>query len=297
MSWMSRHSRWPESYRSYLPLTGGIVTGATTYQSTLTVTGRLGSTTTNASAQINAQTTSTSDNALRTYNNSNSYTGDSIYGIVRRAANAAFNVLRLTVNDGADPVLKVTGAGQATCDGLFIGGGADYAEMFEWADGNPDNEDRIGLSVALDGEKIRPAKRGESPIGIVSARPVVLGDAHDLAWQGKWLTDDYGRRLTERVKVYRWVESVIDGHPVIHDHYEDQVPKGLKVPRDAEVHEDTRWVRNPDHDPSIPYAPRKERPEWAAVGLMGKLRMKPGQPTDSRWRKLSAGTTELWLVR
>lgn len=276
---------------------GGTVPNATTFGSSVTVSGRLGSTITNNGAQINAQTTGSSYNAIRLYNNNASYTGIGLNQIVRRAANSLFTFWLAKANDDADPVYRFLGDGVATADGSFTGGGADYAEMFEWADGNPDNEDRVGLSVVLDGDKIRPAESGESPIGIVSARPVVLGDAHDLAWQGKWLTDEYGRRLTETVKVYRWVESVIDGHPVIHDHYEDQMPEGVPPPRDAEVHEDTRWKRNPDYDPSIPYAPRKERPEWAAVGLMGKLRLRKGQPADLRWVKLSDGDAELWLVR
>ncbi len=273
--------------------------GALVAGSTLSVQGRFGSTATQASAQVNCQTTSSSDSASRHYNNNNSYTGSGIYGIVRRAASALFNVIRLTVNDAADPVFNVTGAGEATCDGSFTGGGADYAEMFEWSDGNPDAEDRTGLSVVLDGETVRPAKRGETPIGIVSARPVVLGDAASMAWQGKWLTDDFGQRLTETVKVYRWVESVIDGYPVIHDHYEDRMPKGVTPPRNAEVFEDTRWVRNPRYDPARHYTPRRERKEWDAVGLMGKLRMRRGQPTDARWVKMRdvAPGVEEWLVR
>ena len=34
---------------------------------------------------------------------------------------------------------------------------ADYAEFFEWLDSNPDNEDRVGYFVTLDGDKIKIA--------------------------------------------------------------------------------------------------------------------------------------------
>ncbi len=39
----------------------------------------------------------------------------------------------------------------------YTASGADYAETFEWLDGNPDNEDRRGKFVTLDGEQIRLA--------------------------------------------------------------------------------------------------------------------------------------------
>ena len=33
--------------------------------------------------------------------------------------------------------------------GASVTSGADYAESFEWADGNPNNEDRVGYSVVI----------------------------------------------------------------------------------------------------------------------------------------------------
>ena len=71
---------------------------------------------------------------------------------------------------------------QADGNGYFDGGAdqgnADYAEMFEWADGNPDAEDRRGYPVCLDGEMVRFATSDDAPediIGIVSAEPGSLG--------------------------------------------------------------------------------------------------------------------------
>ena len=47
------------------------------------------------------------------------------------------------------------------------------------------------------------------------------------------------------------------------------------------------------------YEPREDRKEWDAVGLVGKLCMKKGQPTGTNWIKLSDKTAsiERWLVR
>jgi len=80
--------------------------------------------------------------------------------------------------------------------------GADYAEMFEWQDGNPEAEDRRGRFVTLRGDKISLAGPSDSFIlGIVSGRPSVCGDVYDDQWQGMYLTDVYGTPVWEDVEV------------------------------------------------------------------------------------------------
>ena len=109
--------------------------------------------------------------------------------------------------------------------------GADYAEYFEWADGNSDNEDRCGMLVELHGDKIEPA-HGDDIFGIVSAAPSVAGNAYETEWHGKYAHDIYGRIITTP-----------GGEPLI----------------------------SPDFDPGKEYIPRSKRPEWAAVGMTGRL--------------------------
>ena len=59
--------------------------------------------------------------------------------------------------------------GNAFAQGTFAPIGADYAEMFEWADGNPTDEDRVGYFVTLEGGKIRKANaEDEFVLGVVS---------------------------------------------------------------------------------------------------------------------------------
>ncbi|UWQ56511.1 DUF2793 domain-containing protein [Leisingera caerulea] len=150
--------------------------------------------------------------------------------------------------------------GNGSCSGAWSGGGADYAEWFEWSDGNPDAEDRRGLSVVLEGAKIRPAQPGEVPIGVISSTPAVIGDGDLGEWKHRWLRDAYGGLL-----------------------------------RDAAG----QRQENPAYDPSQPYVPRSERPEWALAGLLGKLRLRHGQPAAPGWirmRQISAEVEE-WLVR
>uniref|UniRef100_UPI003703E221 peptidase G2 autoproteolytic cleavage domain-containing protein n=1 Tax=Phaeobacter sp. BS34 TaxID=2907240 RepID=UPI003703E221 len=63
---------------------------------------------------------------------------------------------------------------------------------------------------------------------------------------------------------------------------------------------------NPAYDPTRPYRSRAERAEWDMVGLLGRLRLRTGQPTDPRWIRLRAlrpgkntppEGLEDWLIR
>ena len=130
--------------------------------------------------------------------------------------------------------------------------GADYAELFEWLDGNPDTADRAGRFVTLEGEKIRLAGPDDGYIlGVVSGNPSVVGDVHDDQWQGMYLYDIFGRPLWEDVEVPEELDQ--DGT--------------VLVPARVEH----RQRLNPAYDGTQKYVPRTQRPEWDAVGLLGKL--------------------------
>ena len=131
--------------------------------------------------------------------------------------------------------LRVTAAGAVMGTQSYTASGADYAEMFEWLDGNPDNSDRRGLFVTLDGEKIRLATADDDYIlGVVSATPSVVADAHTDDWCKKWKTDIFGERLLD---------------------------------------ENGAWILNDDfvEEDNEKYVSRADRKEWAAVGMVGKL--------------------------
>lgn len=57
--------------------------------------------------------------------------------------------------------------------------GADYAEFFEWEDGNPNKEDRTSLfvSIVYGTRKIKKAMEGEDILGITSIDASVIGNA------------------------------------------------------------------------------------------------------------------------
>lgn len=133
--------------------------------------------------------------------------------------------------------------------------GADYAEYFEWKDGNPNNEDRVGYIVTLDGDKIVKANSGDDVLGICSGTAMVLGDSAEWNWSKRYLTDDFGRII---------YEDRMEHHEAI---YNDD-GELIKEAWDEEVHAPKQ---NPDYDSSKTYTKRADRPEWQIVGMMGKL--------------------------
>ena len=180
-----------------------------------------------------------------------------------RAANSGYQFLLTYSGDLSDLEHNLRGDGQAYADGSWNGGGADYAEYFEWKDGNTSDEDRVGISVKLDGDKIVASSDSDNAsdiIGVISANPSITGDSAWNKWNKKYLKDDYGR--------YK-----LDGNG--------------------------ERTLNPNYDKEKTYIAREDRKEWGTVGLMGKLRIKKGQKTGTNWIKMKdiSDTVEEWLVR
>lgn len=173
---------------------------------------------------------------------------------------------------------------------------ADYAEYFEWEDGNPDNEDRAGLAVKLINNKIILATENSSDIiGIVSARPAIIGDSAWSHWTDKYLKDNLGREIMEDYQVIQWNNE--NGDIVAYD--ADRIPEGTIVPENHWFVTQQRQVLNPNFDPNVEYIPREDRKEWSPVGLLGKLRVFKGQPVNPNWIKMRDidAQVEEWLVR
>lgn len=237
-----------------------------------------------------------------------------------RSASTDFDFAQYRSAGGAgDLEFRFSGDGNGTCDGSWTGGGADYAEYFEWSDGNQNGEDRRGVPVVLDGHKIRPALDGEEPFGAVSANPSVIGDGDIDRWKEKYLRDDYGANVFEDYEVLEWQETVTETlkvpeknekgkvtivekeftETVLHSYAFDEIPEGVTVPANAKRTTQQRRKLNPDFDPSLEYVSRADRPEWAAIGLTGKLRIRKGRPVGANWQKMRdiSKTVEEWLVK
>lgn len=136
---------------------------------------------------------------------------------------------------------------------------ADYAEFFEWLDGNPDSEDRVGMFVTLDGDKIRIANDEDDYIlGIISGEPFVLGNGDCDVWNGMVIRDEYRRTVYEPAP--KPIEVIdVNGYPT-----------GETIESETEFF-GTRPKLNPDYDSSQPYISRFDRKEWDPVGMLGVL--------------------------
>ena len=136
---------------------------------------------------------------------------------------------------------------------------ADYAEFFEWLDGNPNEEDRVGYFVTMDGDKIRIANSDDEYIlGIVSGEPFVLGNGDCDTWNGMFLRDEFRRTVYEPAPK---IEEILD---------DEGNPTGEFEEIKGEF-EGTRPKLNPEYDHTKTYISRFDRPEWAPVGMLGVL--------------------------
>ena len=158
--------------------------------------------------------------------------------------------------------LRVTNANGVYSNSTYKSSGADYAELFQWIDDNPEKEDRVGLFVTLVGERIRIAKPTDKHIlGVVSGCPSVLGDVYDDQWKGMYETDIYGRPILEEVEVPAETIEIPDP-----ENPEQTITQVIR-----EAHKEIRQKLNSDFDNTQEYIPRSNRPEWDAVGMLGKL--------------------------
>lgn len=149
-------------------------------------------------------------------------------------------------------VFRVSAAGAAYASQSVNGTGADSSEFFEWLDGNPNEEDRRGRFVTLDGEKVKIASPGDYIAGVVVAPDIsaFIGNTASEEWCGKWSKDIFGSYVTQEVVNPSYVDADGNKHPA-----ESVISR----------------VLNPDYDPNRQYIPREERTEWAVISLMGQV--------------------------
>ena len=233
------------------------------------------------------------------YATNGAFTGAVFQGVSIR--NASNDFIHFRSYSGVSPVFQVTGAGDVSADGTYTTPAGDYAEYFEWADGNPNAEDRTGFSVSLVGNQIRIAESGDTVIGVVSVKPSMIGDAAELQWNQQYLKDAWGREILEPYYYHEWTDS--DGKlqsKASYDNSSVEVPdEAVKVATDGQGNPLMMQKLNPDYDPAIKYIPRSKRKEWAPIGLLGKLRMRKGQPVNPNWIKLRdiTDSIEEYLVK
>ena len=205
----------------------------------------------------------TGDVVLTVKADTSSYASNVMRALCDRGGNSGYSFLTCTSGNLTDDQFILRGEGNAYADGSWNGGGADYAEYFEWHDGNTSNEDRRGYTVVLDGNKIRKSTNEDNTnniIGVISGNPSVVGDNDIGRWKNKYQKDNYGSHILD---------------------------------------ENGDRILNTEYDENQNYISREDRQEWDIVGLMGKVRINKGQPVGDRWIKMRdiSETVEEWLIR
>ena len=131
----------------------------------------------------------------------------------------------------------------------------DFAEMFEWEDGNPESENRVGYTVVVNEQGFIRKATNENPndiIGVVTATATVTGSAAGMEWNKKYMRDDFEQLILDA-----------SGNPMI----------------------------NPNYDESIAYENREKRKEWDSIGICGKLIVRNGCPINPKWRLIGTRQT------
>ncbi len=188
---------------------------------------------------------------------------------------------------------------------------AILGDMFEWADGNPNKQDRTGWTVTVDKNgTISRAYPNEEVIGVVASSDDSVGLVVNTwmnEWHAKHVRDWSGRLQYEKQELVTWVR---DGRREMHE--TDRLPDNLVIPDDAE-----RWTHWPDtgeklerpqlnpkfndgSQKSSQYQGRLLRHEWAVVVVLGKAAVLEGSQIGSRWvpmQTIPESNSRLWFIR
>jgi len=211
--------------------------------------------------------------------------------------NEAYNFIDAKNNckeDISASMFRVNGKGETFTHKGFFSNSTGYAELFEWADGNPRDEDRSGLTVAInaDGQLIDANDDNENIIGVVVENAAVIGNTGWNVWQDKYAVEkqDY-----TKYKIVEWK----DESGLLHSEYVASLSPSFALPEDAIIYEtgdDGAELKRPilpkNYDADREYTSRIKR-GWTLVALKGTVNMYRGQNIRSSWIKIRDLNDEL----
>lgn len=195
---------------------------------------------------------------------------------------------------------------------------AGFAEMFEWEDGNPLNEDRAGNTVVLINDKIVEFESTSTTkytdiIGVIggdNTSVAAISNASPAEWHKKHLRDPFNRLQWEKQSMVEWIDN---GYR--HWYAVDRIPENIVVPSTATYFHDTwnghslhREIQSEEYkNPNKvvdQYHPRWERPNWGIVILLGRAPIKDSSACNPNWKRLkhisctvSGENISEWLIR
>ncbi len=184
---------------------------------------------------------------------------------------------------------KITTTGKIKAHSTIEENAIDFAEYFE---NLKKGVITGGTTVVMEKGKVRKAKKGEVPFGVVTLTPAFVGNtgAEDVgdAWHGKYLRDEDMQYVMEEVDFVTYLvksdKYAKKPNRKIHLFADQKPPKGaVEIARKK----DKRRVINPDYDEKRKFIPREDRPEeWSLIGLLGQCLIKKGQPVAPQWIKM-----------
>lgn len=189
------------------------------------------------------------------------------YGSITDQVGDAFIIGNGTSSSNRSNVFRVMYDGNIYGKKAFQSSGADYAEFIKpWADGNPEDEDRVGYFVTVKDGLLYKANEGDYIYGITSGNPSIVGNAdEDYYW--RYERDEFNRIVMEDVPEMVQLKDE-DGNPVFDEetHEPVMVETGNIIPN-------ARMKLAEGYDSSLQesYIERKDRKEWDYVGMLGVL--------------------------
>lgn len=196
---------------------------------------------------------------------------------------------------------RVDGAGNVYANRAFYSNHAGYAEMFEWADGNPRNEDRTGFTVSINSDgKLIVANEGDVAVGVVVLHPAVVSNSQWNHWKNKYFQDVLGKRTQGKYQVVEWLENETT---TFKSHFKQSLPRSFAIPEtaviietDADGNDLTSSMINSAHNTQREYQGRQQRNNWSAVCLLGTVPVYKGQTVGKSWIKIKSLNDELDLM-
>jgi|SRR5579872_535672 len=200
-------------------------------------------------------------------------------------------------------LMSVDSVGNVYAEATFHTGGADYAEYME---SNDTQKYPVGTSVVFTGvnSKIRIAQSTDTPIGVVTQNPSIVGNSAESHWSGKFTQVQETQDVYETVKQDKQVKKpkyTVQGNQVI----KTTEMKTIKVPvtQEMDIVENgkvigkrkviqktktgTRTINtlalSPNFDATKTYVPRSARPEWNLIGLHGVISVLKTSPVAPNW--------------
>ena len=180
---------------------------------------------------------------------------------------------------------RVTYGGRVYGVGAFNTSGADYAEYFQYKDGNPENEDRVGYFMTVEEGLIKKADAGDYILGIVSGNPSIIGNAdEDYYW--RYERDEFNRIVMEDVP--ETIQKIDENGNL---EFDEETHKPILV-ETGNMIKNARMRLAEGYDPTLQetYVERKDRKEWACVGMLGVLPVRDdGTCIPGKFCKCGAG--------